>query len=67
VNTERASERLLIPRPEARWMLGGIGETKLWELEKEGEIECIRIGRRTFVTAESLQAYIARLRTQESN
>ena len=56
--------RLLIPRPDARHLLGGIGETKLWELEKAKEIEVVRIGRRTFVTRESLLAYVERLRGQ---
>ena len=47
-------------------MLGGIGETKLWELAKAGEIECVHIGRRTFVTADSLHSYIGRLRRPTS-
>ena len=54
--------RLLIPRPDARRILGGIGETKLWELEKANELEVVRIGRRSFVTTESLYAYVERLR-----
>ena len=58
--------RLLIPRPDARHILGGIGETKLWELEKDKEIAVERIGRRTFVTRESLLAYVERLRGEAS-
>jgi hypothetical protein len=57
-----ADDRLLIPGPNARRMLGGIGWTKFCELMNEGEIERVNIGRRSFVTAESLRAYVERLR-----
>jgi hypothetical protein len=55
-------ERLLIPGPEARYKLGGIGWTKFCELMKSGELERVTIGRRSFVTAASLYAYVERLR-----
>ncbi len=56
------ADEILITRTKARELLGMIGETKLWELEKEGEIEVVRIGRRSLVVAESCRAYVRRLR-----
>jgi hypothetical protein len=41
--------------------LGGIGRTKIYELIGHGELTRVRIGRRTFVTAESLVAYVDRI------
>jgi hypothetical protein len=55
-------DQLLVTRNKARHLLGDIGETKLWQLEKEGEIEVVRIGRRSLVVAESCRAYTERLR-----
>jgi hypothetical protein len=57
-------DRLLYPKPHARRILGDIGNTKLWELVREGELEQVNIGRRSFITAESLHAYVVRLRSR---
>ncbi|WP_234811648.1 helix-turn-helix domain-containing protein [Mycolicibacterium canariasense] len=43
-------------------MLGDVGRTTLWKLVKANELEQVNIGRRSFITAESLQAYVDRLR-----
>ncbi len=51
----------LLPIPEAREVLGGIGHTTLYELIKRGEIVKVNIGRRGFITSESLAAYMDRL------
>jgi hypothetical protein len=61
--TTESDDELLVTRPRARHMLGGIGETKLWELEKAGEIEVVRIGRRSLVVAQSCRDYVAKLRS----
>jgi hypothetical protein len=53
--------RALYPVPEVKQILGGIGQTTLYELMKT-DLERVHIGRRTFITAESLAAYINRLR-----
>jgi Helix-turn-helix domain len=52
----------LVPIPEARrdW-LGGIGHTTMYELIKRGELTKVNIGRRSFITSESLAAYVDRL------
>lgn len=61
--TPETDGRVLIPGPEARYKyLGGIGWTKYCGLINDGELERVFIGRRSFVTAESLHAYIERLR-----
>jgi helix-turn-helix protein len=51
----------LVPIPEARQVLGGIGHTTVYELVKRGEIIKVNIGRRGFITSESLEAYMDRL------
>lgn len=53
----------LIPIPETRELLGGIGQTTVYELVKRGEIVKVNIGRRGFITSESLGAYMDRLST----
>ncbi len=47
----------LVPIPEARqhW-LGGIGHTTIYALINSGELVKVNIGRRSFITAESLAA-----------
>jgi hypothetical protein len=54
--------RRLIPSDEARhqW-LGGIGRTKFDELMKSRQLVRVHIGRRAFVTVESLESYVASL------
>lgn len=58
---EDAGPRLLYPLPEARAILGGIGHSTLYELFKANELTKVSIGRRAFVTGESLVAYVDRL------
>ena len=42
-------------------MLGDISRLHLYELIESKEIKKVNIGRRSFVTAESIYAYVARL------
>lgn len=49
--------------PDSQAYLGGIGRTTLYELAKQGEIQLVNIGRRAFITRESLDAYVVRLAT----
>lgn len=53
----------LVSIPEARAMLGGIGHTTAYELSNRGELVKVNIGRRSFITAESLAAYVDRITT----
>jgi hypothetical protein len=55
------TERLLVPYDEARRKLGDIGRTTMYELFDQGELVRVNIGRRGFVTAKSLAAYVDRL------
>jgi hypothetical protein len=52
------TDRLLIPYDDARIALGGIGRTTLYELIDSGQIVRVNIGRRGFITAKSLAAYV---------
>jgi hypothetical protein len=54
-------DRLLVPFPEARQLLGGLGNTKTYELVNEGELVKVNIGRRGFITRKSIEAYVDRL------
>jgi predicted DNA-binding transcriptional regulator AlpA len=55
------SKRRLLSIPEARSELGGIGHTTIYELIERRELLKVNIGRRAFITAESLAAYVDRL------
>jgi Helix-turn-helix domain len=51
----------LVSIPEAREILGGIGHTTMYDLIKRGEVVKVNIGRRGFITSESLAAYVDRI------
>ena len=55
------TRRLLVPYEEARHQLGDIGRTKFYELIDTGQVVRVCIGRRGFITAESLAAYVGSL------
>ena len=55
-------ERLIYPDAEARALLGGIGRTTQHELVVNGDLEKVKIGRRAFITAASIDAYLAKIR-----
>jgi excisionase family DNA binding protein len=61
MRAEGTVRRLLYPVSEAAEQLG-IQRTSLYELLKCGQLERVKIGRRTLITAESLTAYVDRLR-----
>jgi hypothetical protein len=44
--------------PDARAELGGIGHTTIYDLINRRELVKVNIGRRSFITAESLAAYV---------
>lgn len=58
---DNSDGQLLVPYNVARHQLGGIGRTTLYELVEHGELERVNIGRRGFITARSLAAYVNRL------
>jgi hypothetical protein len=54
--------RLLVPIPDACSELGGVSRTTVYDLANRGELVKVNIGRRGFITGESLAAYVGRLR-----
>jgi hypothetical protein len=58
-------DRILYSDNEARRLLGNIGRSKYLQEVDAGELERVHIGKRAFVTAESLRRYVERLRSQE--
>ena len=59
--TPEQQQQLLVPIAGAITVLGGVGRTTVYELIGKGEIVKVCIGRRAFITAESLAAYVDRL------
>jgi predicted DNA-binding transcriptional regulator AlpA len=55
------TERLLVSIPTVCSQLGGISRTTVYDLVNRGELVKTNIGRRGFITAESLAAYVDRL------
>jgi Helix-turn-helix domain len=54
-------ERLLIPITSACSALGGISRTTVYDLVNREKLVKVNIGRRGFITAKSLAAYVDRL------
>ena len=54
-------EKLLL-RPEEVAAATGLGRTKIYELLALGEIESVTCGRRRLIPADSVSAFVARLR-----
>lgn len=52
---------LLVNRHDARRMLGGIGDSKLYDLFNRGEIEGVFIDNKRLFRVSSIEAYVARL------
>lgn len=59
------STRALVPIDQAQLELGGIGRTLLYQLVKQGHLTRANIGRRSFITGESLAAYVTKI-TEET-
>ncbi len=43
-----------------------LGRSKLYELMRDGIIESVKVGKRRLIPAEALEAYVARLRTEQT-
>lgn len=58
----KPTRQRLVPLDETRRdHLGGIGRTKLYDLIDEKKLVRVCIGRRAFITADSIDAYLASL------
>ena len=60
VMSELANRLVSIQEAREKW-LGGVGRTTVYELIKRGELTQVHVGRRSFLTAKSLAAYVDRL------
>jgi hypothetical protein len=63
---DNSGSRLLVPYEDVKNMLGGIGKTTLHGLIGAGELQRVKIGRRAFITSQSLVAYVERLSQHET-
>lgn len=52
-------QRRLYPAAECRALLG-IGKTYFYELVRQNELHLLKLGRRSYVTSESIEALISR-------
>jgi hypothetical protein len=55
---------ILVDRHEARRLLGGIGDSKLYDLFNRGEIEGVFLDNKRLFTLTSIEAFTTRLRTE---
>jgi hypothetical protein len=55
---EATAKQLLVSLDNARHVLGDIGRTKLYDLVEQRKIVQVSVGRRSFITAESLERYV---------
>ncbi|WP_322409148.1 helix-turn-helix domain-containing protein [Microbacterium invictum] len=55
------SARPICPISEAQEYLGGISRSALYELIDRGSVERVHIGKRAFVTRDSMDRYVASL------
>ncbi|MDZ7578785.1 MAG: helix-turn-helix domain-containing protein [Candidatus Nanopelagicales bacterium] len=51
----------LLTIPETQDALGGLGRTKVYELMDAGAVDAVKIGRRRFVVATSVAAFVDKL------
>jgi excisionase family DNA binding protein len=56
----------LLYKPEGAAAELGVGRTKVYELIAAGELESITIGRARRIPADSIRAYVERLRAAQS-
>jgi hypothetical protein len=62
VTTAIEDDGQLMSRAKAMHDLGDLGKARLAQLVADGEIECVHIGRRTLIVAQSVRDYVHRLR-----
>jgi hypothetical protein len=47
--------------PDTQVELGGLGRTSIYSLIESGDLQLVKIGARSFVTVDSIQAFVTRL------
>lgn len=61
VRAKPTTEQALLSTDAAQHRLGDVGRTTLYRLIRDGELSKVNIGRRVFVTADSVSRYIDRI------
>ena len=51
----------LLPIPEVCAILGGIARTTVYQLLEDEELVRVKIGRRAFITSDSVEGYMAKI------
>ncbi|WP_273491600.1 helix-turn-helix domain-containing protein [Gordonia otitidis] len=59
-------DEVLVPIDSTQNRLGGIGRSTVYKLVNEGKLTKVNIGRRGFITADSIRAYVESLTEKES-
>jgi hypothetical protein len=59
-------DRLLHSVPDAMHMVGDISRSKFYGLIREGQLELVKIGSRSFITEASIRNFVDRLVDAES-
>lgn len=60
-NGKPATAPLLYDEEGARYMLGNVGRSKLYEEIAAGRLRAVKIGRRTFIAHAELERYVGEL------
>ena len=63
MSIQETHSSLLVPIEATKGELGGIGRTSVYELIKSGDLQVVKIGRRSLITRSSIEAYVDRLST----
>ena len=61
MTTPSTIERRLVPISGTQAHLGGVSRSTVYDLINQGYLKKVSIGRRSFITAESLDAYVESL------
>lgn len=59
-------DEVLVPIEGTQEKLGGIGRSTVYKLVNEGKLTKVNIGRRGFITADSIRTYVTSLTEKES-
>lgn len=60
-------QRQLLPLAEAAYELGGITEREVYKRIDAGDLERVKLGRRSLITRVSIDAFVNRLRAEAAS
>lgn len=64
MSADTAPARLLYSLDQAAEALGGLSRAAIYDLLRSGELPSVYLGRRRFITADALAAFVAALPTE---